>query len=108
MEKLLQRLCMMIWRNIQGLTLELSRHSCSKENPTLANVLIDYFELHKFGKMKIIYMYSYTFAYVATYICQYLRFIALYHILCMHMHMCTLNMVMIMYGYAIDHIATYS
>jgi len=24
----------------------------SKENPTLANVLIDYFELHKFGKMK--------------------------------------------------------
>lgn len=23
----------------------------SKENPTLANVLIDYFELHKFGKM---------------------------------------------------------
>ena len=25
----------------------------SKENPTLANVLIDYFELHKFGKINI-------------------------------------------------------
>lgn len=25
----------------------------SKENPTLANVLVDYFELHKFGKMNI-------------------------------------------------------
>ena len=50
---------MMIWRKIQGLTLELSRHSCSKENLTLANVLIDYFELHKFGKMNIIYMYIY-------------------------------------------------
>jgi len=33
----------------------------SKENPTLANVLIDYFELHKFGKMKNYAMQSFTY-----------------------------------------------
>ena len=37
----------------------------SMENPTLANVLMDYFELHKFGKMNI-YMH------VHSYICMHM------------------------------------
>ena len=37
----------------------------SKENPTLANVLIDYFELHKFGKMN---MYMHVHSYICSYI----------------------------------------
>ena len=39
----------------------------SKENPTLANLLIDYFELHKFGKMNIC-MHMYTAMYIRMYI----------------------------------------